>query len=780
MSRTEELTGIFSHEKNVFQDATPERTVIAEVSANGKGVVTIKGKALLGQLEYGLTYRFLGHWHTHDKWGKQFQFNSFCIAEPSGELGVVKYLAKAPHIGRARARALWDYYGPDAVATLREQPEQAANVLKGVTPEMAKAAAAWLHTNRRLEAVTIELMNLLGNRHLPRDIVTRCIGRWGERAVEYIKENPYCLMEFSGVGFLKCDELYKHLEKPLDSLMRQALCGWYALASDTNGSTWFPESVFRKAIGQNMSGANVDIDAALQLADENEIIRRRTAADGSRWVADARDADSESSFATHLRRAMDETLDAMGLPDVSLLRWPSVDTLDDPGDSFKLTDEQKAEAAKAMTGRVGLLLGSPGCGKTFVLARIIRAVQKAGGSFVVCAPTGKAASRITESLSKAGVSVTARTIHSTLVVKANEEGGGGWSFEHGADNPLPVDFIFCDEASMPDCSIAAHLLAARRKGGHILFVGDPNQLAPVGHGAPLRDMIAAGLPCGKLTTIQRNAGRIVKACAGIRDHHRFVASKAIDLAGDDPENLYVQPCKPDEQIDVIKSWLEAIREGRESLAGEFNPIWDVQVLCPLNDSGPVNRKALNKELQAFLNPTGEQFPGVTFRLGDKVICTKNSRLPAANGCPRSEVDEEGKVYVANGEQAEVRAIEPGRVLVRLDTPRRLVCIPRAKPKDGDDKSDSGGLGDWELGYAISTHKSQGSEWPICIIVIDESGGAKWVCKREWMTTAISRAKTLCVCVGRASTANDFCKRSGLWDRKTFSVEKFRELGRVSR
>jgi hypothetical protein len=141
--------------------------------------------------------------------------------------------------------------------------------------------------------------------------------------------------------------------------------------------------------------------------------------------------------------------------------------------------------------------------------------------------------------------------------------------------------------------------------------------------------------------------------------------------------------------------------------------------------------------------------------------------------------------VANGEQARVMEIEPSRIVVQLDTPRRLVIIPRGKPKEGDGKdgegkSDDGAIGDWELGYAISVHKSQGSEWPICIVVIDESGGAKWVCKREWTTTAISRAKVLCVCVGRASTMSDFCRKSGLWDRRTFLVNKVRELSRLSR
>lgn len=768
MSRTEELTGVFDYEKNVFQDATPDRTVIAEVSANGKGSVTVKGKALRGQLEHGLTYRFLGHWTTHDRWGKQFAFNSFCIAEPAGEVGVTKYLAKAPHIGRARARALWDAFGAEAVKFLREQPGYCSQTIKGLTPEMAAAASAWLETNKRLEAVTIELMTLLGNRHLPRDIVTRCIGRWGERANETIKENPYCLMAFGGVGFLKCDELWKEMGKPLDAMIRQALCGWYyAIASDTTGSTWAPAKNFLQAVRQYASGASIDPAEALAWAVEQEIVRQR-----GDWVADARKADNESNLATHLRRAMDEILDPLGLPDTSLLNWPSVDELDDPSDAFQLTTEQKAELAKALSGRVGLLLGSPGTGKTQCLARVIRAIQRRGGTFAVCAPTGKAASRITESLNRAGVAVTARTIHSTLIVKTSDEGGGGWGFEHDEGNPLPVDYLFCDEGSMPDADIAASLLAARRKGAHLLIVGDPNQLAPVGHGAPLRDMIAAGLPCGQLRQVQRNAGRIVKACAAIRDRHVFQPGEKIDLAAEAPENLYVDTCKPEKQIEVIKARLE------EADSNGFDSRWDVQVLCPLNDSGPVSRKALNKELQEFLNPTGKQFAGVPFRLGDKIICKKNGRLIPAPGCPSSEVDDEGKVYVANGEQAKVLSIDAGRIVVQLDAPRRLVAIPKSKPKDDAAASDAGGIGDWELGYAISGHKSQGSEWPITIVVIDESGGAKWVCKREWVTTAISRAKVLCVCIGRTSTMNDFCRRSGLWDRKTFLVEKVRELGRI--
>lgn len=429
---------------------------------------------------------------------------------------------------------------------------------------------------------------------------------------------------------------------------------------------------------------------------------------------------------------------------------------------IELSTHQIEQVDIAFRGRLTALIGSPGTGKTVVTSAIIEAIQysRQAARIGIAAPTGKAATRLTESLAERGLTHKASTIHRMLGVTSAK---GGWQFMHDQSNPLPHDFIFIDEASMIDVPLAASLMAARAPGAHMLFVGDPHQLGPVGHGAPLRDMIAAGIPQGHLTEIHRNAGQIVKCCALIRDQNRFAASVEIDT--DEGENLFVADAKG------VDAQLRTIRDELESAAQHgFDPIWDVQIICALNERSEVSRKPLNKMLQGFLNPNGETVAGSPFRVGDKIICTSNGRLPAADGCPPDEIDEEGKIYVANGEQAKVLSVEARRFTAELASPCRVVTVPRGK-SDGDGNNGCS----WELSYAISCHKSQGDQWPIVLVVIDEAGGAKRLCDRHWVLTGISRAKHLCVCVGRERTIQGFVRRSNLWTRRTRFVEKLREL-----
>jgi len=447
---------------------------------------------------------------------------------------------------------------------------------------------------------------------------------------------------------------------------------------------------------------------------------------------------------------------------------------------MKLTDHQRAELRKALTGYLGILTGSPGTGKTFTLAQVIRAVKGMHGAarIAVCAPTGKAAVRATESLAAQGLSITAVTIHQLLgVMQTDEEGtrDRGWQFAHDEDNPLEVDYLFVDEASMIDTTLLAALLAARPRGCHVLLIGDPHQLAPVGHGAPLRDLIQAGVPTGTLTKIRRNAGRIVKTCAEIRDRHRITFSRALCLEGDEPENLIHLDCRqPAEQIAALESFFEhGLGNGLDALKGPAcDPVWDVQVVVPVNEKSPLARKTLNKHLQKLLNPRGRTVDGCPFRTDDKIVCTSNGWLPLvegeANGSPRPD-----ETRVANGEQARVLDVAAGRFTAVLEAPYRLIRVPcgrRSQQQEGDEKQAGTGC-DFDLAYAISVHKSQGSEWPIVLVMLDGYAGARRVMNREWIYTAVSRATTLTVGIGPKGVADAACRHSGLWDRKTFLAEQ---------
>lgn len=459
------------------------------------------------------------------------------------------------------------------------------------------------------------------------------------------------------------------------------------------------------------------------------------------------------------------------------MNWPTIT-------AGPLSDHQVEQLSLATKRHLGILEGGPGTGKTFTAAQLIKALGQELGfdQIAAAAPTGKAAVRLTEAMNSYGIPVVAKTIHSLLVVENQE--GGGWSFAYDRFNPLPFKVLVIDEASMIDTDLAASLFAARARDCLVLIIGDVNQLPPVGHGAPLRDMLAAGVPKGQLREIKRQQSggdrvhAVIQACADIRDGRPFRPGE---------ELRHVPASTPQNQIDLMCDTVD--QASREM---KIHPIWDVQVLCAVNKKSDLSRKELNKVLQAQLNHS-PSVAGSPFRVGDKVVNTKNGWFPlvevvgssSTGGVVLAENDDslqinaDGKVYVANGELGEVMEVQPNFMHVRLSAPKRLILVPRGQADvnddDGGDEEQSTGTGcNWDLGYALSVHKSQGSEWPVVIVMVDDSGGAKRICSREWLYTAISRAKNCCYLVGNLATAQGFCRRTAIDKRKTFLKERIQQ------
>ena len=783
MARSREIVAEFTGEHRVFlNDGGATRVVIGNVVDTDGNRRTIKGEAAERQLKPGLTYQFWGYTTHHPNFGEQFVFSSFCLLEPKGKHATRTYVEQCDGIGPAKSAKLWELYGDNAIQMLREQPAECATAVPGLTSEKAEAASARLQEWQRFEAAKVGVLSLLHGRGMPKKLVDLVISRYGLHAHEVIKRNPYLLMRFSGVGFLKADKLYIELGLNPAALKRQALCAWSAIARDSSGDTWFPRRQAEQAIREKVGGAALNIERAMSLCLRAKLLAERTDCMGNRYVAEYGKARSEIRVAMFVEDAIREVTAEDGVG------WPDVDTLE-------ISDHQREQVSRAMAGRIGILAGRPGTGKTYTVAKIIKAIAANIGleSIAVCAPTGKAAVRASEALANAGVSIKATTIHSLLKVMDAED--GGWKFQHNEHNPLPFSFVFVDESSMIDTGLMSSLLAARGTGTSIMFIGDTAQLAPVGHGAPLRDMIAAGVPCGELTEIRRNSGRIVSACKEMVERRRFTVSPALNL--EIGENLaVVHKETPADQIDVLIRCVERFKQSEEQ---RIDPVWGVQVVVAVNAKSELSRKTLNRRLQDLLNPATEHnsIDRVPFRVGDKIICTKNSRFP--NAMPlhlreRSEGDggeDAEKVYVANGEQAEVLEVKPNRITARLTAPDREIIIPRGTGKDADDDA-SGGNGanantstaddgaaeeedagtgcSWDLAYAISCHRSQGSEWPVVIVMLDKAGGAQRVCTRNWLYTAISRAKSFCLLIGEKSTADAMLTRDGIGKRRTFLKE----------
>jgi exodeoxyribonuclease V alpha subunit len=441
--------------------------------------------------------------------------------------------------------------------------------------------------------------------------------------------------------------------------------------------------------------------------------------------------------------------------------WP------EPSSIEGISEHQAEQLGHALSGRIGILGGSPGTGKTYTVAKLILQMLESGlvssSDIGIGAPTGKAAVRLTENLQKNGLSLRARTWHSLLGIAKNSE-ADGWSFAHHEGNPFPYRVLVGDESSMMDLSLMLAVFRARQSGCHLLIVGDVNQLPPVGSGAPLRDLIAAKLPYGELREIKRNSGGIVEACAAIRDSDpwlHFTQAKGSNLKITHDESI-------DEVLDSIQA--NCTRAEQDGL----NPIWDVQVLCAVNDGSKLSRKALNTYLQDLLNP-GEKSTGTIFRMRDKAVCTKNGWFKSFDPISGSNEDiqsnDNGEVFVANGELAEIVSIDAVKIVARLENPARVVIVPLRKNSDeegnGPQKS---GSGVWDLGYALSVHKSQGSEWRRVLTILDTYPGARMICDRAWIYTAISRAQDESVLIGTGHTAERFCRAAKIFSRKTFLRE----------
>ena len=729
------------------------------------------------------TYRFYGRWteylnkRTREN-EPQFAFQTFVLSAPQSRAGIITYLSRHGEglgIGKSRAATLYEKFAGDAVRVCRESPEVAAAAVSGWSISQAEEFAAELQASHYLEECSIELIELLDKRGFPKATAQSAIRLWGNRAKLVISNDPYKLMNFRGCGFKRCDRMWLDLGLPPDRLKRQALCAWYAVASNSFGHTWFPIEIPIEAIRQTIGRCNVTPDRAIELAVRADMLTTTVSESGKTFIAETRKANNERFISERIGECEREVW-ANTTPitiDDSANHWPDVSTIP------SISDHQREQLALATSGMIGILGGSPGTGKTFASASLILALlQKFGpNQIAVAAPTGKAAVRITEAMTDYRVGIRATTIHSLLRVEQVQ--GGGWSFAYKLGRPLPVKFLIVDEMSMGDTDLTAAVLAARSKQTHVLLIGDIHQLPPVGHGAPLRDFIAAGMPVGELREIRRNSGAIVQVCAAIRDGAKLELSRdEMDLpAGKNLRLMLAQ--SPDNQI---LRMFEAIKWAVTSQ--KLDPIWDVQVIAAVNDKSPLSRKALNKLLQGELNGAAAAVPGSPFRVGDKVVNLKNGWSKPIDGesVPSAiPTNERGDVYVANGDVGKVVEVEAKSLVVELQIGKLLVRVPRGKASDGKVEGDEadGDLREdqegttgcsWDLAYCLSCHKAQGAEFPVAIVMLDEYPGALRVASKEWCYTAISRGKLATFLVGKESTVEAMRRKVALGLRKTFLRE----------
>ena len=794
----DQINAKFVKERYVFHNQTLgeseeiERVVIGTAELNGREI-DIKGKAKQGLLVPGQQYVFLGKWKDHPKYGRYFYFTSFCMEEPLDEQTIKTYLMQCRGVGAKTAQRIVDRFGKDTISVIRKDAKKLVGV-KGVSEAIREHLAEFVKTNLDEQSVRLNLLTLFQGTGIRSSAIEKAVEKWGMEAPTLIKKNPARLLPIPGVGFHSVDNLWKKLGLPLDSRKRVALALAYSVeeACRQTGSTWIstPEAITRCVTVARVSEEAVS--AAMRLCKRAKLLAEFVDENGESWVSTTKIAQEERELAEYIIKAMTDIpeLDFRKMQGKHLHQGESPFQLPEEFDGLS---ESQLRAVESMIlnprGCIYVITGGPGTGKTFVAARWIKAVRRIfpEAKIAACAPTGKAASRLQESMVMEGVSLFAYTTHQLLGVTARD--GETWQFFHWEKNPLGHDLIVVDEPSIIDQPIMLSLLKARKKGAVILFIADTNQLPPVGIGKPMFDLLTQDIPQAELTEVHRNAGEIARVCDEIkhvkpgilqrkrRSEPTPLILKKISQAKAErkktpSEVVWINTNGPSETIAELIRLIKQIEESG------WSPIDDIQTIVSVNNASEVSRSKLNAIILDTLNQSGNRTYG--FAIGDKVINNKNRFIQHATReiserylTAPPDIFESGNrseevVRISNGEIGRIVDIsqQHNMAMIKIDNPQRLVM----QHFDVENKR----LPDWDLAYAITCHKFQGSQAPFVAVILDQSTAATMIMSRNWIYTAASRAKLVTFLIGPNVVFERAIRKQGL-DRKTLLKENLESL-----
>lgn len=673
----------------------------------------------------GVTYRFDGKWVDNAKYGRQFSAQTIAFVSPVGDQATKDFLVRVGKMPSTPIKKLLaECAGQDLLPAIQSLTIADWVRITGANEEKCIEWSSRLHAFLGIEKIVAKICEMVAGCHIPQTAIVEVAKRWGGVAEEQIRRNAFRMMEFSGIGFARADAVYlKHGGNKM-RLKRHALA--ILAAIEESESTWIATTKAIEAASK-MLGVQFS-ERAIELAIRAKLLRE--------WNEDvttvARDR-AETTVATKAWRAS---------------RWGGVEISELPG----LSAHQNEQVRIAISRRMGCLVGGPGTGKTYCAAAIIRCFLKTvhAEQIAVVAPTGKAAVRLTETMSAAGIDVQAKTIHSFCGVKSIRSDGEIVL----NDEPVDTKLLVVDESSMIPTALMASMLRVIPDDCRVLFLGDTGQLPPIGHGAPLRDFVACGqIPVGRLTEVRRNSGAIVRVCSEIAGASRYSPStKVHESIG---ENAIHCERAGEKIIDVIE---EVFRNPPPGISSG-----QIQVLSPLKKKEvATGTHVINQRIRRIVNPSADGPIGV----GDKVYVRQNTTESLVENTNGTWV-ESGTTFVANGEFGRVMAVVPkkedqdGGLVVELEAPVRRVLIPK--------------ISMLEFGWATTVHKSQGSEWPIVITVCDKASAM--LGSKQLIYTAISRAKRLSVTVGQKSVVDRYCSTDVIRYRRTMFCEKIRDLVR---
>ena len=692
-SATEVFAGLvervtFHNEQNGF--------CVLRVKARGKrDLITVVGHAAV--ISAGEFIQASGEWSNDRTHGVQFRARFLKAMPPTTAEGIEKYLGSGMirGIGPINAKKLVRAFGDKVFDVIEAEPERLREVT-GIGPKRADAiVAGWAE-----QRIVREIMIFLHTQGVGTSRAVRIYKTYGADAVQLISEDPYRLArDIRGIGFRTADQVAMKLGIEKTAMIRARAGISHALTEALNdGHCGLPrDDLVPLAVKLLEIPETLVADAlSLELA-------------GGAVIADTIE-DRPCVFLAGLYRAEQSIVTRLKILARGAPPWPTIDAGKaipwvEARTGLSLADSQKAAIRTAVAAKLMVVTGGPGVGKTTLVNSIRRIVVARNVEILLAAPTGRAARRMAETTGR-----EAKTIHRLLEVDPSKG-----SFKRDEDNPLDCDLLVIDESSMIDVPLMNALLKAVPDEAALIFVGDVDQLPPVGPGQALADIIASGaIPVVHLTEVFRQAAesRIIRAA------HRVNAGHTPDLSRPEGNSdFYFVPAADPET--AVPRLIELVRDRIPRRFG-VDPVRDIQILCPMNRGG-VGARSLNLELQQALNgrdgPAVEKF-GTRFSVGDKVMQIEN--------------DYDREIY--NGDIGFVEAIDTdlGEIVIGFDG--RPVTIP------------FGELDQVVLAYATTVHKSQGSEYPVVVIPVLTQHYA--MLQRNLLYTAITRGRKLVILLGQ--------------------------------
>lgn len=721
--------------------------------SSGKNDITCTGNfGYIGQGEY---VEIIGDEVFHEIYGKQIKVNEYKVIPATDELSMQKYLGSGAikGLGAVLAERIVSKFGDDTFRIVEEEPERLAEI-RGITLKKAMDICGQIEEKKDMRDVMIFLQGY----GISPNLSTRIFNNYGIRVYDIIKTNPYQLADdVAGIGFKTADEIARRAGVEVNASIRIKSGMCYALAeAATSGHTFLPkEKLVETTINllglrdqyMNADGTyNMDLldNCFMDLILEKKLILKEI--DNNQAVFLANYYYTELNIA---RMLLELNISA---PEDDYVTGVKIETIEEIS-GIHLDELQRKAVIETQNNGVTIITGGPGTGKTTTINAIIRLFESEGLKVSLAAPTGRAAKRMTEATGH-----EAKTIHRMLEISGgqSEETEMEARFGRNEQNPLETDVLIVDEMSMVDTFLMHALLKAITVGTRLILVGDVNQLASVGPGNVLKDIIDSEcFNVVRLTKVFRQAGE-----SGIvTNAHKINEGKEVELDNSFGDFLYIE--RENAQM-ALNATIGLIKSKLPDYVGANE--MDIQVLTPMRN-GIVGVNSLNPSLQMYINPPDtkkqeKEIAGTVFREGDKVMQKKNNyQLVWEQRTEKGYLIESGS-GIFNGDMGIITKINntTNYIEVKFDDDRYVIYDMKQAEE-------------LELAYAVTIHKSQGSEYPAVIIPL--VSGTPMLMTRNLLYTGVTRAKK-CVCiVGRKETFASMIKNED--QHKRFSGLKWQLL-----